>query len=174
MAEERRPWLTAAGSWSWATRTLPSRTCARLSTWPIPSFLAGCLALRKEHFQEAATHLTATFDRHDHLGRHFSKYGIAAEIRLSITDEVSAHVGPDIRRVLLALVEAHQALGCRQEAIHCLRRLRSLEPDDVIVRLSLAEFLLEAVATGAGDEGAPGMPSPWRFAAPQEGPVRMR
>src|SRR5262249_6517068 len=59
------------------------------------------------------------------------------------TEEVSAHVGPDVRGVLLALAEAYQAQGRRQEAIACLERLRQLQPGDVVVKLSLAELLTE-------------------------------
>jgi len=58
--------------------------------------------------------------------------------------EVSAHVGPDLRGVLLGLVEVYQRQERWQDAIACLERLRRLEPDDVVVKLSLAELLLDA------------------------------
>jgi tetratricopeptide (TPR) repeat protein len=65
-------------------------------------------------------------------------------VSIAITEEVSAHVGPDIRGVLLVLAEAYQAQGQWSEAIACLERLRKLEPeDDVVVKLSLAELLIE-------------------------------
>ena len=63
---------------------------------------------------------------------------------LPITDEVSAHVGPTLRGGLLGLVEAYQEQRKWQEAIKCLNQLRKLEPDDVVVKLSIAELLLEA------------------------------
>src|SRR5262249_31034261 len=66
-----------------------------------------------------------------------------ATMSLAVTEEVSAHVGSDIRGVLLALAEAYQAQERRQDAIACLERLRRLEPDDVVVKLSLAELLME-------------------------------
>ena len=69
---------------------------------------------------------------------------------LRITDEVSAHVGPDLRGVLLGLVEAWQGQQRWADAIACLERLRRLEPGDVVVKLSLAELLLEA---SPGDRG---------------------
>jgi predicted Zn-dependent protease len=63
---------------------------------------------------------------------------------LPITDEVSAHVGPDLRGVLLGLVEVYQRQERWKDAIACLDRLRRLEPDDIVVKLSLAELLLDA------------------------------
>jgi len=51
---------------------------------------------------------------------------------LPITDEVSAHVGPDLRGVLLGLVEAWQGQKRWEDATACLERLRRLEPDDVV------------------------------------------
>jgi len=58
--------------------------------------------------------------------------------------EVSAHVGSDVRGILLALVEIYQRQKRREDAIDCLNKLRRLEPDDVVVKLSLAEILMEA------------------------------
>lgn len=62
---------------------------------------------------------------------------------LPITDEVSAHVGPDVRGILLALVEIYQRQNRWKDALECLKRLGRLEPDDVVVKLSLAELLME-------------------------------
>ena len=45
---------------------------------------------------------------------------------------------------LLGLVEVYQRQDRWEEAIACLERLQSLEPDDVVVKLSLAELLLQA------------------------------
>jgi len=58
--------------------------------------------------------------------------------------EVSAHVGPDLRGVLLDLVEVYQRQERWEDAIACLERLRRLEPDDVVVKLSLADLLVDA------------------------------
>ncbi len=63
---------------------------------------------------------------------------------LPLTDEVSAHVGPDLRGVLLGLVEVYQRQERWEDAIACLERLRRLAPDDVVVKLSLAELLWQA------------------------------
>jgi tetratricopeptide (TPR) repeat protein len=108
------------------------------------NFFAGFLALKKERLEEAANYLATAAEKHSRLGRYFSKYGISATMSLPITDEVSAHVGPDLRGVLLGLVEVSQRQERREEAIACLERLQRLEPDDVVVKLSLAELLLQA------------------------------
>ena len=63
---------------------------------------------------------------------------------LPITDEVSAHVGPDLRGVLLGLAKVYQRQERWQDAIACLEKLQRIEPDDVVVKLSLAELLLDA------------------------------
>lgn len=108
------------------------------------AYLAGFLALKKERLEEAASYLSTAAEKHNRLGRYFSKYGISATMSLPITDEVSAHVGPDLRGVLLGLVEVYQRQERWQDAIACLEKLRRLEPDDVVVKLSLAELLLDA------------------------------
>src|SRR5690606_8484430 len=115
------------------------------------AYLAGFLALKQQRLDEAADYLAKAAAQHGRLGRFFSKYGISATMHLPVTDEVSAHVDPDLRGVLLGLVEVYQRLGRGEEAISCLERLREPEPEDVVVKLSLAELLLEV---GAGDEQA--------------------
>ncbi len=107
------------------------------------AFLAGVLALKKGQLQEAAQYLTAAAAQENELGRRLSRYGVAAMLSLAVTEEVSAHVGPDIRGVLLTLAEVYQRQEKRAEAIRCLERLRELEPADVLVKLSLAELLME-------------------------------
>lgn len=108
------------------------------------AYLAGVLALKRGRLAEAARHLSMAAAGHSRLGRHFSKYGISASMGLPVTDEVCARIGPDLRGVLLALVEVYQRWGRGEEAIASLKRLLRLEPGDVVVRLSLAELLLDA------------------------------
>jgi len=108
------------------------------------AYLAGFLTLKKEQLTEAADYLATAAEKHNSLGRYFSKYGISAVMSLPITDEVSAHVGPDLRGVLLGMVEVYQRQKRWQDAITCLERLQRLEPDDVVVKLSRVELLLGA------------------------------
>jgi len=108
------------------------------------AWLAGFLALKTEHLNLAKQYLTLAEERQGRLGKYFSKYGIEASLRIAITDEVTAIVEPDLRGVLLGLVEVYQQQSHWQEAIQCLNRLQDMEPDDVVVKLSLAELLLDA------------------------------
>jgi tetratricopeptide (TPR) repeat protein len=105
--------------------------------------LAGVVALQRDAPDEAAKHLAAALERSGELGQGLGKYGVRPEIELTVTDEVSAHIGPDERGALLALTEAYQRQERWAEAIGCLERLGRLEPEDVVVKLSLAELLLE-------------------------------
>ena len=86
--------------------------------------LPGFLALKKDFLEEAEQHFSAAYENYRKLGTYFSKYGISATMSLPITDlsaclpiplgrqtgntqagEVSAHVGPNVRGIFLALVE---------------------------------------------------------------------
>ena len=114
------------------------------------AYLAGYVALRTGHLSEAARHLITAMQNHRQLGRYFAKYEVAATVTLQITDEVAAVVGPTLRGVLLLLVEVYQLQNRRKPVVDCLQRLRRLEPDDVVVKLSLAEVMLDA---GPDDHG---------------------
>ena len=108
------------------------------------AYLAGFLSLKKERFEEASEYLSTANDRSKELCRYFNKYGISPTMSLPITEEVSVHVGPNIRGVLLGLVEIYQRLTRWEDAIECLNRLRRMEPEDVVIKLSLAEILMES------------------------------
>jgi len=107
------------------------------------AYLAGFMALKMGRIEEAERYLSSAAGDYEKLGRHFNKYGISAELMLQITDEVSAHITCDREGVLLGLVEVYQRQGNLDEAMHCLETLRRLNPDDVVVCLSLCELLLE-------------------------------
>ncbi len=108
------------------------------------AYLAGFLALRRLQLQEAATYLNGALFKAKDLGQYFVKYGIQAQTMLPVTDEVVAVIEPNERGVLLGLVEVYQRLGKQQEALACLEKLYELDANDVVVRLSLAECLLES------------------------------
>jgi len=111
------------------------------------AFLAGFLAIDVGRFAEAATYLKQAAVRSTSLGRHFAKYGLAVELSLPITEEVTAHVTPSRRGALLGLVEAYQRQGKVKEALDCLKQLRRETPDDVVVNLSMAELVYDAAPT---------------------------
>lgn len=108
------------------------------------AFLAGFLSLKLGRDEDAAGYLEIAAAQRQRLGRHFSKYGVTPTMSLPVTDEIAAHAEPNLRGVLLGLVEAYQRLQRWHDAIACLERLLRLEPDDVVVKLSLAELLLDA------------------------------
>ncbi len=106
------------------------------------AYLAGVMALKKGLWEKGIEYLSASAENHQDLGKYFDKYGISAASSLAITHEVVAQVGPNLHGVLLALVEAYQRLDRWEDAVACLERLLQLEPEDVVVKLSLAELLL--------------------------------
>jgi tetratricopeptide (TPR) repeat protein len=115
--------------------------CAHI---PDAACLAGFLALRQGSFRQAETCLAFAAGHHRRLGRVLRRYGVQMTVSLLVTPEITVHVGPDLRGVLLGLTEACQAQEKWQAAVQCLERLRALEPDDLVIRLSFAELLAEA------------------------------
>ena len=116
---------------------------ARAVELPDGAFLAGCLALKRGRPEQAAAWLRRAVDGHRRLGKVLGRYGVQVTLGLAVTEEVQAQVGPGLRGALLALGEALQRAGRPEEALACLERLHRLEPEDVAVRLSLAELLWE-------------------------------
>jgi len=107
------------------------------------AFMAGYLALHNDNLTEAEEFFSSASDNYRNLGKYFSKYGVAATMSLAITSEYTAHMNPSLRGVLLARTEVYQRLNNQDKAITCLKRLRRLEPNDIVVKLSLAEILIE-------------------------------
>jgi tetratricopeptide (TPR) repeat protein len=108
------------------------------------AFMGGYLALKKNLPDEAGRFLESARQNQRRLGRLFQKYRIAAACSIAITPEVTAHVRPNLRGVLLGLVEAYQQQQHYPKALECLQQLLRLEPNDIVVKLSLAELLLDA------------------------------
>ncbi len=108
------------------------------------AFLAGFIALTKERYDEAVMAFEQADQNHETLGRYFQKYGVVLNLNMPITDELDAHIEPNRRGLLLGLVEALQEKKEYLRAVEVLRMLHSLDPDDVVAQVSLAELLLEA------------------------------
>ncbi len=124
------------------------------------AFLAGFLALDAGDLDPAARWLERASTRRRTLGRLLEKYGLNLTLALPVTDHVVAHVQPTWRGAQLGLVEAYQAQGRLAAARAALERLHRDHPDDVVVRLSLAELLLDdraprGAAAAAEDAAAP-------------------
>ncbi|MCC5874791.1 MAG: DUF4236 domain-containing protein [Candidatus Sumerlaeia bacterium] len=108
------------------------------------AWLGGFIALRGKDPKLAAHLLANAANKASGLGTHFDKYGITPRLELAITPEVTAIVEPDLRGALLGLAEAHQQLGDLNLAIRDMENLLKLDEEDLAVRLSLAELIMEA------------------------------
>jgi len=121
------------------------------------AYLVGFLALKQQRLEEAATYqataadlpaaahwLAAQAGKHSRLGHYFSK------LRHLRHHEPHHHrrsirvCGPGSSGRPIGLVEVYQRQERWEDAIACLARLQRLEPDNVVVKLSLAELLLDA------------------------------
>ncbi len=107
------------------------------------AFMAGILSLKQERHDDAEEFLGMAKRKQARLGHYFEKYGVQATASLAITAEVAAIIGPGIRGLLLALAEVHQHQRRPKAAVKDLKQLHRRDPDDVVVRLSLAELLIE-------------------------------
>jgi len=105
--------------------------------------LGGFTALKLGRYDEAERLLRHAFEQRDALGEVFSRCGLALKLSLEITSAITAVVEPDEHGVLLGLVEVYQHRRHRDAALNCLERLLHLNGDDVVIKLSLAELLLE-------------------------------
>ncbi len=108
------------------------------------AFFAGFLFLKKGDFWNAINYLQIASEKHKNLGHYISKYGVNVTLTLLITEEIFARIYPNFEGVLLCLVEAYQRLELWKEAIECLEKLLEIAPEDIVVKLSLAELLFEA------------------------------
>jgi tetratricopeptide (TPR) repeat protein len=104
------------------------------------AFLAGFLAFQRQEFDEAAGYFNRALELKDGLGKAFDRYEVDMGVGLPITDEVEAHIQPGENGVLLALAEAFQRTEKAELAIETLLRLYQNDPQDIVVRLSLAEL----------------------------------
>lgn len=108
------------------------------------AFMAGFLSLKHGCIEDAGRYLHAAVTNHAYLGAHFRKYGLTPVLHLPITEEIVVEAIPGLRSALLGLVEVYQSLKRWQDALTCLERLRTLEPNNVLVKVSLAELMLDA------------------------------
>ncbi len=110
---------------------------------PDAGFMAGFIAYKHENYTQALDCFEQAYQRQDGLGKHFAKYGLDLVLTLPVTDELDAHVRPHRRGLFLGMAEVLQELGEHFRAAELLMELRSLEPDDIVVKVSLAELLFE-------------------------------
>lgn len=107
------------------------------------AFIGGLLALKAGDLAEAETLFEVADSRSAELGTLFDKYGLAARALLAVSEEVRAVIGADRRGVLLARAELAQMKERPGAALPLLDELLRAHPQDALVRLSLAELLVE-------------------------------
>lgn len=108
---------------------------------PDGAFLAGFLAFKRELFDMAAAFFQQALKFREELGQLAAKYQTDLSVELPITEDIYARIQPNINGVLLSLAECHQRLGMNELALENLQELHQLDPEDLVVRLSLAEAL---------------------------------
>ena len=107
------------------------------------AYMYGVTCLKNGRPDDAEPALKTAFKKREELNQYFAKYGVSPTTSVPVTDEVTAHVGPSAAGVLLCLVEIYQEKENWKEAKKCLDKLQETAPDDVVVRLSRAELLLD-------------------------------
>ena len=116
------------------------------------AFTGGIIALRLERYAEATDLFNLALEHAGELGALFDRYELELDIALPVTDEVELHITrPSHRSAMLALVEAYQALEDYEGTLDLLEELYEEDPEDRMVRVSLAEILLE-ISPGAPNE----------------------
>lgn len=106
------------------------------------AFLAGALALSLDKYSESLDYLQKAAAKKDQLGERFRKYGLASEVEVPITEEISVLQEADERGLTLLLAEAYQHTGDMEKATEAMRDLLKLiPPEDIVARLSLVEML---------------------------------
>ncbi len=111
------------------------------------AFLAGVLALKSGEDAQAIIYLEMARNQAVGLGAYFAKYGVNGSFEVPVTKQIKAKGTVGMKLLLLLLVEAYQAGGRFQEAVDVLNELHALAPEDVVVRVSRAELLVDEVGT---------------------------
>ena len=113
--------------------------------------LAGFLCLERGDLGAAEHCLLRALEGSAELKRVLSRHGISVILSLNVAEGVDIELEPDVRGVLLALVEVSQRLGKAGSSLEYLRRLLSLHPSDMAARLSMAEVLVEDLSPEEAD-----------------------
>jgi tetratricopeptide (TPR) repeat protein len=110
---------------------------------------AGFCALRAGRTREAIESLEFALAHQTELGKASDNEGVQLQMELALTEELTAKLGCDLEGVLLALAEAYQLDARPDSARRTLETLRELRPDDLMIRVSLSELLLEEAPNDA-------------------------
>jgi tetratricopeptide (TPR) repeat protein len=109
---------------------------------PDSAFLAGIIALTRKQWADAVRLLQAALKKPGQLGKQAAKYGIKPSIQITVAEHVETNLTISMLSAQLALVELYQTTKEYQKAADLVLALRKSYPDDVVIKLSLAELLL--------------------------------
>ncbi|HDR05954.1 MAG TPA: DUF4236 domain-containing protein [Candidatus Marinimicrobia bacterium] len=107
------------------------------------AWFAGFLSLETGDYVQASGFMEKALNDSQNLGAYLKKYALDPVFSLPITEEISVEVHADKAGAVLGLVEAAQLLGQHEKAIALLEKLLVFVPDDLVLKLSLAELLIE-------------------------------
>lgn len=108
------------------------------------AWVAGLLRLKAESLDQAIAHLQTALNARTGLGQLFTKYGLAPQLKLPVTPEVTATAVPGADSARLALVEALQLVDRHSDALTELEELVRSRPSDAVVLASFAELVLDS------------------------------
>ncbi len=109
---------------------------------PDAVFLGGALALLDGDVVEAERAFDAALRGSRRLGRALRRYGIDARLWFELTPTLSICVRPERESLLFAQAQLLRELGREESAQSALTDLRRLAPQDMVLRLCLADLLL--------------------------------
>ncbi|NJL94911.1 MAG: DUF4236 domain-containing protein [Anaerolineae bacterium] len=114
------------------------------------AYLAGFLALEREEWPQAVEYFERALEDREHLGELFARVQLDMRVFVSVTKDFMVAIRPNRRDCLLALAIAHERMDHNELTIKRLQTIREeYDPDDLIIRLLLAELLDETYPENA-------------------------
>ncbi len=110
---------------------------------PDAAFLAGSLAMTLHRYEDAKSYLLHALQYPNEIGVSFHTFHITTQINLPITQELTIHITPSAHGANLMLAEVFQDLHEWDFAINQLRHILSHDPNDLVVKVSLCELLVD-------------------------------
>jgi tetratricopeptide (TPR) repeat protein len=107
------------------------------------AFISGFLAFKHAKLPQAQRLLEHAVERSSEIGQTLQRYQVQVFMSMPLTPELDVHIDADLRSALLGLAEVRQQMGNMHKAREALEQLHRYQPDDIVVRLSLAEIIME-------------------------------
>ncbi|MGC9423468.1 DUF4236 domain-containing protein [Vibrio sp.] len=107
------------------------------------AFISGFLAFKHQKLPQAQRLLEHAVEHSSEIGQTLQRYQVQVFMSMPLTPELDVHVDADLRSALLGLAEVRQQMGDMNKAREALEQLHTHQPEDIVVRLSLAEIIME-------------------------------